>query len=200
MSRAAGRLRAGRVRGAPAARGDRLPSLAPEFEVAVEKNVMVRMRDGRGSRRTSTGRRRGRVPRVLIRTPYGKDMSELKARFYARRGYVFAVQDCRGRFASEGSWNPFSTSRGTDTTRSSGSPSSHGPTARWNDRRLVPGVGAVVGRRRKLPRISRPSFRTSRPRSVFQHAVRVRLLLPPRRDLVGRRPRAGGDGGLSGRR
>jgi len=80
----------------------------PEFEVAVEKNAMVRMRDGK---KLATDLYKpaaeGKFPVILIRTPYGKDMSELKARFYARRGYVFAVQDCRGRFASEGSWNPF---------------------------------------------------------------------------------------------
>jgi putative CocE/NonD family hydrolase len=80
----------------------------PEFEVAVEKNAMVRMRDGKKLAtdvyKPAAG---GAFPAILIRTPYGKDTSELKARFYARRGYVFAVQDCRGRFASEGSWNPF---------------------------------------------------------------------------------------------
>ncbi len=80
----------------------------PEFEVAVEKNAMVRMRDGK---RLATDIYKpaaaGKFPVILVRTPYGKDMSELKAKFYARRGYVFAVQDCRGRFASEGKWNPF---------------------------------------------------------------------------------------------
>lgn len=29
-------------------------------------------------------------------------MNELQARFFARRGYVYAVQDCRGRFSSPG--------------------------------------------------------------------------------------------------
>jgi uncharacterized protein len=80
----------------------------PEYEVAVEKNAMARMRDGK---KLATDIYKpaaaGTFPVILIRTPYGKDMSELKARFYARRGYVFAVQDCRGRFASEGTWNPF---------------------------------------------------------------------------------------------
>jgi putative CocE/NonD family hydrolase len=80
----------------------------PEFEVAVEKNVMVRMRDGKKlATDVYKPAAAGAFPVILIRTPYGKDMSELKARFYARRGFVFAVQDCRGRFASEGSWNPF---------------------------------------------------------------------------------------------
>jgi putative CocE/NonD family hydrolase len=80
----------------------------PEFEVTLDKSVMVRMRDGTKLAtdvyRPAAG---AKFPVVLIRTPYGKDMLELKARFYARRGYVFAVQDCRGRFASEGTWNPF---------------------------------------------------------------------------------------------
>jgi putative CocE/NonD family hydrolase len=46
-------------------------------------------------------------PVILVRTPYKKDMSEIIGRYYARRGYVAAIQDCRGRFASEGRWDPF---------------------------------------------------------------------------------------------
>jgi hypothetical protein len=34
-------------------------------------------------------------------------MAELQARYYARRGYAFAVQDVRGRFGSPGVWEPF---------------------------------------------------------------------------------------------
>jgi putative CocE/NonD family hydrolase len=49
----------------------------------------------------------GKFPVILIRTPYKKEMVELQARYYARRGYVVAVQDCRGRFASSGTWEPF---------------------------------------------------------------------------------------------
>ncbi len=48
-----------------------------------------------------------KFPVILIRTPYKKEMAELNASFYAPRGYVVAVQDCRGRFASEGKWKPF---------------------------------------------------------------------------------------------
>ncbi len=80
----------------------------PEHEVEVERNVMIRMRDG-VRLATDIYRPAGleRAPVLLIRTPYAKNMQELKARFYARRGYVAAVQDCRGRFDSEGRWNPF---------------------------------------------------------------------------------------------
>jgi len=46
-------------------------------------------------------------PVILIRTPYKKEMGEIDAPFYSRRGYAVAIQDCRGRFASEGVWVPF---------------------------------------------------------------------------------------------
>ena len=81
---------------------------APTFEVSVETNVMVAMRDGVALATDlykAVGD--GAFPVILIRTPYGKQMSELEGRYYARRGYLVAVQDCRGRFASEGVWEPF---------------------------------------------------------------------------------------------
>ena len=34
-------------------------------------------------------------------------MTDIQGRYYARRGYAVAVQDCRGRFGSEGVWEPF---------------------------------------------------------------------------------------------
>lgn len=48
-----------------------------------------------------------KFPIILIRTPYKKEMQQLDGEYYSRRGYVAAVQDCRGRFASEGEWEPF---------------------------------------------------------------------------------------------
>ena len=81
---------------------------APEYEVDVESNVMIAMRDGIAlATDIYRPRAEGRFPVILVRTPYKKEMNELQARFYARRGYVFAVQDCRGRFASPGEWEPF---------------------------------------------------------------------------------------------
>ncbi|RPI76642.1 MAG: CocE/NonD family hydrolase [Desulfobacteraceae bacterium] len=80
----------------------------PQFEVRVEKNVPVPMRDGIGlATDLYFPKTEGRLPVILIRTPYSKEMVELKARFYARRGYIVAVQDCRGRFASPGVWEPY---------------------------------------------------------------------------------------------
>jgi putative CocE/NonD family hydrolase len=80
----------------------------PEYEVHLDSNVDVPMRDG-VSLKTDIYRpdAEGRFPVILVRTPYKKEMNELQAKFYARRGYVYAVQDCRGRFSSPGTWNPF---------------------------------------------------------------------------------------------
>lgn len=81
---------------------------APKYEVEMERGVKVPMRDG-VNLATDVYRPKGleKAPVILVRTPYKKDMGELQARFYARRGYVFAIQDCRGRFGSEGTWEPF---------------------------------------------------------------------------------------------
>ena len=51
----------------------------------------------------------GPWPAVLTRTPYGKDQGDPAKREaeYAARGYVRVLQDCRGRFKSEGEYRPF---------------------------------------------------------------------------------------------
>ena len=51
----------------------------------------------------------GKFPVILERTPYNKASpgNVTKAKFFARRGYVCAIQDVRGRFKSEGEWYPF---------------------------------------------------------------------------------------------
>jgi predicted acyl esterase len=80
----------------------------PEYEVIVERNVGVPMRDGiKLATDIYSPDKEGKNPVILVRTPYKKEMAELTARFYARRGYVFTVQDVRGRFSSPGQWKPF---------------------------------------------------------------------------------------------
>jgi putative CocE/NonD family hydrolase len=48
----------------------------------------------------------GQFPTVLWRTPYGKVEGESAAGLVPH-GYVLVAQDVRGRFQSEGEWNPF---------------------------------------------------------------------------------------------
>lgn len=93
------------------------------YECAVERNVMVPAGDGTGLatdiyRPALSGKPvEGSFPVILERTPYGKHLGggvEITAQdrtpwsrpqlaeYFASRGYVVALQDCRGRFASEG--------------------------------------------------------------------------------------------------
>lgn len=80
----------------------------PQYEVT-KQTVMIPMRDGV---KLSTDlyfpeAESSKFSVILVRTPYKKEMNELTGNYYAKRGYVVAVQDCRGRFVSEGTWEPF---------------------------------------------------------------------------------------------
>ncbi len=59
----------------------------------------------------------GKVPTVLIRTPYGKNVAPSMYYKYVRRGYAVVIQDTRGREDSEGEWIPnyYETEDGDDT-------------------------------------------------------------------------------------
>ncbi|MBS0331144.1 MAG: CocE/NonD family hydrolase [Proteobacteria bacterium] len=94
------------------------------YEVLLESNVRVAMRDGvklatdvyrpaRGGRPVA-----GRFPVVMERTPYGRNVTSFRditqanpktpktraevAAVYVRQGYVVVFQDCRGRYDSDG--------------------------------------------------------------------------------------------------
>src|SRR2546430_17351682 len=81
-----------------------------QYGVVVSKNIMVPMRDGV---RLATDVYRpavggvpapGKFPTILERTPYGKTAGW--ATYFVSHGYVAVAQDERGRFDSEGSWQP----------------------------------------------------------------------------------------------
>jgi putative CocE/NonD family hydrolase len=79
-----------------------------KYDVVEERNVMVPMRDGvKLATDIFRPKDEAKAPVIFIRTPYKKDMVELESRYFARRGYACAVQDCRGRFSSQGVWEPF---------------------------------------------------------------------------------------------
>jgi predicted acyl esterase len=85
---------------------------AEAFQVVVERNVRVRMRDG-VTLQADIYRPKdpGKFPVLLQRTPYNRySSSDFPQDFdfeAAARGYVVIVQDSRGRFGSEGDWYPF---------------------------------------------------------------------------------------------
>ncbi len=90
-----------------------LPQAAPQttYDVALEKNVMVPMRDGVRLacdiyRPALNGQPvAGKFPVILERTPYDKATAARWARYFVSRGYIAVGQDTRGRFASEGVWH-----------------------------------------------------------------------------------------------
>ncbi|MGW3750779.1 CocE/NonD family hydrolase [Streptomyces sp. NPDC005134] len=93
-------------------------------EIQIELDVPAEMRDGtvlRADVYRPGGT--GPWPVLLSRLPYGKQMPMtammLDPQAAVRRGFVVVLQDTRGRFASEGEWEPwtFEESDGYDTVR-----------------------------------------------------------------------------------
>ena len=79
-----------------------------KFEIAAERNVAAKMRDGITLRADIyRPKAEGKFPVLLVRTPYDKTNSLGFAARAAARGYVVIAQDVRGRFESEGEWYPF---------------------------------------------------------------------------------------------
>lgn len=98
------------------------PNPVPEKDgLRLERDVPIPMRDGT---RLATDLyfpvEAGTYPVLLERTPYGKHQSVMvnigAPAYLARAGYVVAIQDVRGRFASEGIWYPFSDDLGGETS------------------------------------------------------------------------------------
>lgn len=85
---------------------------ASEFDSHSLKTQFVRMRDGTALATdvylpARDGKpAEGVFPVLVARSPYNKAGERAKAEFFARHGYVFVAQDCRGFFASEGPFEP----------------------------------------------------------------------------------------------
>src|SRR5579862_7154800 len=81
---------------------------APKSDLDERRGVMVAMRDGvRLAVDQYMPKTADKLPAILIITPYGRTNLYSQARWFARRGYVFLAADSRGRFDSEGAWDPF---------------------------------------------------------------------------------------------
>jgi putative CocE/NonD family hydrolase len=78
------------------------------MEITVEKSVQVPMRDGVALATDVYRPAEGRHPVLLQRTPYDKTNSPSGDVFKAvGAGYAVVVQDTRGRFGSDGDFDPF---------------------------------------------------------------------------------------------
>ncbi len=130
-----------------------MPAVAAEhFDVAVERGVAVKMRDG-VTLRADIYRPKveGKFPVLLQRTPYDKRGAVdfgLKA---AALGFVVVIQDVRGRYSSEGDWRPFQNESqdGYDTVEwAAGLPYSDGKVGMFG--------GSYVGATQMLTAIAAP--------------------------------------------
>ena len=84
----------------------------------------------------------GRVPTVLMRTPYGNNGPPMieKGRRLANAGYACLIQDCRGRWDSDGDYYPFANDGedGYDTQEWIGA-------QEWSDGKIGVAGGSYVG-------------------------------------------------------
>ena len=84
-----------------------------DLQVKLELGVKQKMRDGK--RLASDVFRpdaEGKFPVILTRTPYRtaegfQSSQNEEAIFFARHGYAYVIQDCRGKNDSEGVYRPF---------------------------------------------------------------------------------------------
>ena len=89
---------------------------AEQFDVKATRGHKAAMRDGvRLSVDMFQPKANGPFPAILIITPYSNNPGyETRGNWFAKRGYVVAVADSRGRFDSEGEWDPFDPKHKTD--------------------------------------------------------------------------------------
>lgn len=78
------------------------------YEVTIENDVIMKTRDGITLHAdVYRPKAEGKFPVLLERTPYDKHMGVGFGLQAAARGYVYIIQDCRGRYTSGGDWYPF---------------------------------------------------------------------------------------------
>ncbi len=85
---------------------------APIFCAVVDRNIMIPMSDGtKLAADIYRPDAPGRFPVILTRTPYGKRNPEHRYEFagtlFVSQGFIYIVQDVRGKFDSEGEFYPY---------------------------------------------------------------------------------------------
>jgi putative CocE/NonD family hydrolase len=116
--------------------------MSTNYAVDMSLNVKVPMRDGVDlSADIYLPRAEGSFPTVLMRTPYSNNMDTMieKGRLLANAGYVCVIQDCRGRWDSDGDYYPFREGAdGYDTQEWIGQQA-------WSDGKIGMAGGSYVG-------------------------------------------------------
>jgi putative CocE/NonD family hydrolase len=81
-------------------------------QIRVHRHLAVPMRDGvKLYGDLYRPAREGKFPVLIVRTPYGVQRDGMQEPLikFAQRGYAAFIQDVRGRYESEGKWEPFRT-------------------------------------------------------------------------------------------
>jgi uncharacterized protein len=149
------------------------PESAFALESTIDFDLEATMRDGTILRadayRPPTGD--GPWPVLLARTPYGKQdpgvLARLNPHAAAHRGYLVIIQDCRGRFQSDGYWQPLVHDRrdGYDTVRwAARLPSASGRVATYGPSYLGYTQRATMAANPRALRAAVPEFTWSNPR------------------------------------
>jgi len=81
-------------------------------QIRIDRHQAVKMRDGVTLYAdVYRPQMAGRYPTLIVRTPYGVQRENSRIHDdmvrYAKNGYAVAVMDVRGRYESEGAWDPF---------------------------------------------------------------------------------------------
>ena len=81
-------------------------------KININRNVVIPMRDGiKLKADIYLPAKTGKFPVILIRMPYGKQEAycymPAHGKYWARYGYGCVIQDVRGKWSSEGVWEPF---------------------------------------------------------------------------------------------
>jgi hypothetical protein len=118
-------------------------SSASLAEIRILRHCEVPMRDGvRLYADVYLPRAEGRYPVLVVRTPYGVQRDGVHETMikFAQRGYAVVMNDTRGRYESEGRWEPFRTEAadGYDTIQWAAKQS-------WSNGRVATQGGSYLG-------------------------------------------------------
>lgn len=89
------------------------PLTLPRHRIAIDRDIMVAMPDGiKLATDIYRPKLPGKYPAIVLRTPYNKSGTATEpykqvAMLFASQGYVFVVQDVRGKYGSEGEFLPY---------------------------------------------------------------------------------------------
>ncbi len=184
----------------------RVEGISPaEHEVLEQRNQTSPMRDGvRLMIDIFRPQADGRWPAIVWQTPYNKDGGVARARKFAARGYAVVNVDVRGRFDSEGDWDPFSPLHkrdGYDLVEwvaqqpwCSGKVGAYGLSYMgwaqwWTATQAPPSLKAIV------PEVAPPDYFYNCP---YQNGVLVCWMMDWAGTMSGRRPHIAGPGPYGG--